>query len=264
MMKKIKHIPVAAFCLAVIMSAPMRAGTVIVYQQTFDNTTEAPIDPADVRTDYGWTHHVTASGSLATGAWGITSDLGDPNAGTDRGYIFSNTQFAQDPESRSIFWTEQIAANPVDIADIVSVTWMQGNQNAPAGFGDQLRVALRVNDSWYVSALADPQTQHVWGDGEFASNAQLITFSFAGAGWETLNFNGSFSGNGTVMERGSSATLPGTGSVQAVGLFFDEVNETRRFDTFTVVAIPEPSTFLLFGLAGAGAILGAGRRKRRR
>ncbi|MEI9962887.1 MAG: PEP-CTERM sorting domain-containing protein [Limisphaerales bacterium] len=118
------------------------------------------------------------------------------------------------------------------------------------------RIAVQIEGSWYVSTAVLANTVAVPLAGNFSSGAQKVTFNWTtdASAWNSLNFT-----PGATLEFGSalSSPLPG-GSITGFGLYSDQEagagNATRRFDTFQIDAIPEPSSAML-GLAGVGMLM---------
>jgi MYXO-CTERM domain-containing protein len=140
-----------------------------------------------------------------------------------------------------------LSSKPLD-----SISWYQGNNYNSAYY---MHAALKISGTWYASnnVATNP---YVSGGADFSdtsgtkNSAVLRTVDMASATWTTVN------SDYTV---GSAASLPTTGTVEAVGILTSSPNQYFRFDTFSVSVVPEPT----LGLALAGlAMLATGRRRR--
>jgi len=253
---------------AVVLVAALQAGASIVYQETFDNSTGGNVaynsSPTNVHVKYGCTVHETGNGNYANNAnWAVSSGNGDQGAGLATGFLFNSSYggFGGDL-TRTLAWTEEIGPLSVNSGNITSVWWKQGHAtNAPG-----TRVALKVGGAWYASQVAPTQSVSVATGGNFSNQASLVTLPFAGASWFKLNFNGTYpsTSSSAGLSIGASTNLP-SGTVQAIGLYIHELANpgvTRRFDTFTVQAIPEPGALSTVAL-GLGALGALARRRRR-
>jgi hypothetical protein len=234
----------------------------VVYRETFNNTT----DPADnlALGNAGWAlrHGLLAgNGGIQTTNTGISSvtgrpvDLGGVNSGsTDvvaNGLAFSSLALT---DGDGIFYTnEYTVARSVN--EISTVSWYQGNANA----GNSFRVAVQIGGAWYASdaAFTGPAVGSAANFGTQAE-AKSFTWTTAASAWRNLTFT-----PGTSLSLGAVLTeaLP-TGDLTGFGLYTNNRSGILRFDTFTITAVPEPSSFA--ALAGLGALGFVAARRRRR
>jgi hypothetical protein len=235
--------------------------TNLVYQQTFNNTTGNNI--FDLLNTYHWAIHETAVGDLYQVQYGGTavgssSGAGAPTGlGTTNGFIFNTSfnNFGGFTNRRMLAWTWDIASANLLAADLVMVNWYQGNAETQT----INQVALKINGQWYVSSNGFNQSVAVSSGANFGTQAEAKSFSFASATWRILNFDGGTNSNGTFLNMGGTTTL-GSGTVEAIGLYVDGTDaSSRRFDSFQVYAIPEPSAL---ALVGAGLLASALLRRR--
>ena len=162
--------------------------------------------------------------------------------GLAKGYIYSKNDILITKDV--LYWTDEYGEVSTD--DLVDVIFYSNNQNA----GDDLRVALQIKDasdvkSWYVSTTTFSST--VW---------QENTLDVSEATWNALTFT-----PGTVLSRGTGTVELGSGTVTAFGVYTDCKYETQRIDSFTITAVPEPSTLVLLGLGGLCGLIALLRRR---
>ncbi|MCC5846447.1 MAG: PEP-CTERM sorting domain-containing protein [Verrucomicrobia bacterium] len=249
MKKQLFHSVTVAFLLTAIL--PVHAQTFVDYREIFPRPTGAS-GPASMA-DYGWfahrgpdatqiTAHTTTSGSPQ---WAVSAGTGrpdnlaavnsnPPNDGEALGFAFFYANATEG--SPVLLWTNE---HSTDLVMVQQFDWWQGNQTGTDGF----RLAIQVGTDWYVSAQNNTQSA---GVSTFSTQAEQMTQLMAGSSWNTLNFT-----SGSTLSMGTAALLPETGTISAFGLFAEThtQNTSLRFDTFTVTAIPEPSTVVLLGIA---------------
>ena len=244
----------------VVLALPLALQATVVYQENFDNGTGSNVPIAGNLSAYGWTGHETLGASLITNsnAYASSSANGDSGNGTATGFLFNTSYngFGDANQRTNLLWTDEVAALNILSTNINFVDWLQGN----ALTTDRYRVALRIGGSWYASNLAAAQSNPVSAGSDFSANATRVSLTFNSATWQTLAFNGTNSTNsGVNFALGNSTVLP-TGNVTAAGLYIEQASGSRRFDTFRIDAIPEPSSAAIL-VASLGML--AARRSRR-
>lgn len=209
------------------------------YQESFDNATSGNLALSSA----GWLAHETHNGVLVTHSnAGISNGLGDPLAGHAKGFAFSFSYAGYAPNlMRTLFWTTEVGPLGLTCRDIASVSWKQGNQYS----ADPGRFAVRIGSTWYVSPAVQ-QAENVPSSGDFKSTASWVSIVWGAGEWRGLNFTGTPSASSTSgLSLGSVLSLPSTGDLTAVGVFFNDPSGTRRFDSFTVVPKPRSTLLLL-------------------
>jgi hypothetical protein len=157
-------------------------------------------------------------------------------------YIFYNlSSTSSDP----VFtWTDKASVSAIGaISGVTNIILTLRNQS-PA---EDLKVALQVGGSWYVSQDVFNTT---------AANANtVVDLAVQSGSWNSLSFI-----SGTTLSEGGAVSLPLSGTVDALGVFDASDTATMRVRVvdFTVESIPEPATLGLLGFAFA-ALLGVRR-----
>ncbi len=215
------------------------------------------------------TGRVTGVDNINAGSMIITAPTGgvatNPSPGQNStGFVFvapQNVPFSS--ASPILIWTNE-GANLVSTSTAHQFSFYLGNTTTAS----VVRVAVQVGGAWYVSA--NPFSTASMTGGQFAANAELKTLTFDPAAdqWRSLSFSQAatnpFSTNGGGnLSLGALSTNDLSGGITAFGIYIDSgTNNSVRFDTFTITAIPEPSAFA--ALAGLGALGLAATRRRRR
>ncbi len=153
-----------------------------------------------------------------------------------------------------LMWTSEYGI-PINAYLHSQVEWWQGNDTAT----DADRVAVRVNQNWYVSNRSFQQAAGLGGDINFATDSGRKILDVSTAQWRVLNFN-----QGTQLAiTGGLVSLPtNIGDVTAFGLYVDNKTSSLRFDSYSVTT-PEPGMATLFSIGTL--VLGSSVfRKRRR
>ena len=237
-----------------------------IYRETFGNAVNTRQHP----NVFGWqtfqasgAQYNTIDGNHAvdtSATLGRPGDVANVNAGPNQ-----DGSFGALPASR-YFWngnrrlafTPEYQINPADyVPGSIVFSFYLGNNNATANM-DPVRVAIRVNNTWYVSVqtFSTPQV----ASANFATAAELksLTFNPAAANWQILNFDGTYDGGGypggpTAVVTDSSTAMslsPNasdlSGTITAFGILFlaatldfaTNPQSNIRFDTFQVDATP--------------------------
>ena len=208
-----------------------------------------------------------ATGVSGNAAAGQPGDVANVNAGANsdgtfgaypRGLYF----ISQNEQAPKLMWTSEFSVN----SNLAGLTfgWRQGNDNDTAGF----QLALRVGGQWVVSTATINSVGYPDGIGNFAASAQTksVAFDPTAANWLTLNFDGTWDSTTNVgtpstvpLATGAAPASNLSGVIDGFGLYSAIDLGTRRFDTFEVTGVPEPSSLTLAALAGL--IVAAKRRK---
>jgi hypothetical protein len=152
-------------------------------------------------------------------------------------------------------YTVDTTLNPIqDISFYAGSTALNG---VVPGF----RIAVQIDGNWYASAQVLANAVSVASAANFhlgagSGGAQQVTFNWttAASAWDSLSFT-----PGTTLVLGSTllSDLPGD-PVTGFGLYSDQEpgggNATRRFDTYQIDMVPEPSSAVL-ALFGVGVLM---------
>jgi hypothetical protein len=223
---------------------------------------------------------------------GTADAIGQVNAGpvigaTPAAYG-AGIPFATPAVGNVLFWTPEYPSASgtagIDPSTLSALTfsWYQGNGNTDGSW----RVAIHQGGQWYVSQTQFSNTASVSSAGNFAqggddgnggsshgSELKSLAYSNSASSWFQLNFDGTFTlgatpgtgtgGAGTVLSLGATPGSNLSGVIDAFGLFSDVPGAAgnRRFDTFTIDAVPEPATMLLAAIGGCALVVAGGRRK---
>jgi hypothetical protein len=223
--------------------------------------------PSATLSSIGWNAYVIDND-------GSVNDLSDTTFGVAEAYNISSGSYGYTRPAGSvsynesdnlglIFTTETTAAlDSTSIADIISLSVdlsIDGSSEDPA----TARFAIQMEDTWYVSILADVSTTQ---DGQnFTSFTTSELFDFTdGNNWYELTVSTGAGGEITIADSVVGGTL--SGDITAFGLYAENGNDITggdhfRFDNYSITIIPEPSTFAL--LSGALALSAVMFRRRR-
>jgi hypothetical protein len=200
--------------------------------------------------------------------------IGDPATAYGQGIPFVTMA-----TGTALFWTPEYATtsgtglgiDPTAYAEL-QFSWYQGNNNTTGAW----RVAVQVSGQWYVSqteyfnnaavvSIVDFPQGDDNGEGGTAHGAELKTFTYSAsaATWFALNFDGTYDmtthtgTSGAVLTLGAQPVADLSGTIDAFGLFSNTTGASgnRRFDTYTITAIPEPGTLALLAVTGVGFVL---------
>ncbi len=234
--------------------------TQIHYLQDFGQPNSANNNTSVKLTDYAWKAsfgttnfgddvsqnnfwHPNGGSSMVRGAIGSPLDAakvsasGPAQGGAGRGMVlFYNTGFAEN-HNKLVYTEEHSVAQSSNLL----FRW----HGAAASTGTNLRLALRVDGSWFVTSnQAQSFTTLTANVADFAQNAAEWIVDPNTAQWLNLSFaNGGSQG---VLAPGSSATLP-AGDITAFGVFAtynpqtDGLGNLAMIDSFTVFEAPEES-----------------------
>ncbi|MDY0170366.1 MAG: hypothetical protein RBS80_27725 [Thermoguttaceae bacterium] len=148
-----------------------------------------------------------------------------------------------------LHWTEEYTVDR-SYLNVREIQWRQRNNLPDDVADDAMRVAVRIEDDWFVSEQTFSNTTTSWTP---------MQLNFGRATWLELEFD-----PGSILELGAAAPFLPDGNITAFGLFADNATVTHRIDSFTILAIPEPGSAVLLAVAGLCAAWWLPRRRRRR
>jgi hypothetical protein len=281
-----KNLLLPLSALAILASAASAQS--VLYRETFSATTAfnnsqpgtvgwaVHSGSAVYYSDFGQNAAGVGSGSVSLPVNGIPTDVSNVNAGSQTSTINPSGQTATGiffvstgingttPKPAFLAWTNE--AGPIAASTVGNISFYLGSTSG----AQPVRVAVQVGGSWYVSTETFQDDNISGGASGFAAGASLQSFNFttAASAWQTVSFQQS--GSNPLTSNGTgNLTITGTalsalsGNITAFGIYGNNGSSaTTRFDTYTITAIPEPSSFA--ALAGLGALgLVASRRRRR-
>lgn len=249
----------------------------ITYTQPFNNTTNQVLIPnatPNALTNWGWAAVNGNAPNIPGTQWGTLSDAngagGTPglayNLGANNVRGFA-TWFAGDLET---------PANAMSLAqsDLLSLSTRIGHGHT----ANQTRWLMRIDDDgtdrWFVSLQTYQMATAIEFVSGFEDNNIGISANFTDLEWRPLlnpdedapfdGLIGAASDGFTLITNAANpaaSTLP-TGNITALGVYHWHTNNSAtRFDDFTIVAIPEPGTLVLFGIAVGSVFLFRRRKK---
>jgi len=260
----------------ILLSMQLTQAQTPIYRELFANIGTVNAVPSSDSWVGSWSATAIdsqAGGSSATGGYfGISSSNGNSTGvgvpintspaevNTNRGFLFVSGG-AGLPGATS--WIATTSAYTVNTANysVNEMSFYSGNNFTAA----LEHFVVQIDGNWYASVQTFGNAAAVTSAANFASQAQLDTFTWttAASAWETLNYT-----PGTTLTVGSvlSSALPGD-NITAFGLYSDGTgaNATMRADTFqidaTPIAAPEPSSIVL-ALTGLGVLMGLRRSRK--
>jgi hypothetical protein len=263
------------FTGATLLSIQSTQAQTPIYRELFANTSGANVAPSVDSWAGSWTAAATdsqntvAGGGAVAGYFGISSSTGNSSGpvginttpaepATGPGFLFVSGG-AGHPGATS--WIATTSAYTVNTANysVNDMSFYSGN-NFTASLE---HFVVQIDGNWYASVQTFGNAAAVTSAANFASQAQLDTFTWttAASAWETLNYT-----PGTTLTVGSVLTsaLPGD-NITAFGLYSDGTgaSATMRADTFQIDAtpVPEPSSIVL-ALSGLGVLMGLRRSRK--
>lgn len=259
------------FCLAfagsLLLTLPGQAA--ILYQQTFGN-----VGPGNGQVSaVGWSLYATSSAVDHTGDYGpLAGSTGAPTnlsnvnssvvtASQTNGYASYGIAtasgiclFLPNATEAGVSGFGSVNLNPASYSDL-SFSWYQGD-----GLNVDQRLAVQIGGNWYATANTFVNQINF---ASFDSNAVQKSFSFdpTAALWRDLTFTAgsslTISGSNRILDLPSGAItnfgILGQSSASGTG--------NVRFDSFSVVGVPEPGIFSLVSLAAVGLLFGTRKRQ---
>jgi hypothetical protein len=202
---------------------------------------------------------------------GIPTNLTNVNAGAmseTNGFPFASG-FQAVSNNILTYTTSTNFTGTISPSNIGSISFYSGNTSNlfPNGMPGY-RIAVEIDTNWFVSAQLLTQSNNIANAAAFNTSGQQLVFNWPGSTWDSLNFVPGSTSTPGVLILGSLTTLP-TDNLMAFGLYSDPaVNTnglggvaTRRWDTYEIDAIPEPSSVALVFI-GLGALLGLRRSRK--
>jgi hypothetical protein len=241
------------------LSKPKLGGPFVAYREIF------PYTGTVASSITGWNSRWGASASEVNrqeiaNVDGSPTDVlwinSNPDAGwkTDKGYLVTHPGSGSYSAHPVLHWTEEYTVDRSRL-DVLGVQWYQNNNLPTNSANDATRVALRIEDDWFVSEQTFSNTTAAW--------TLMELKDFGTANWLELDFDpGDSPGLGLLALGGPAPFLP-RGNITGFGLFVDNATVTHRIDSFTILAIPEPGSALLLAVAALCVALGLPRRRRR-
>src|ERR1035437_1476905 len=259
---------VTVFVGATLLS--MQVTQAQIYREVFGNITGTGSSNA-APSSVGWAGNwgATASdasvGDTAPGTFnnfGVSTALGKPqnlgniNASPEVSQA-NGLAFVSQPGQNFIFYTAGYTVNTA----IQDISFYAGNTFDTAGGIPGFRIAVQQDGNWYASTAVLANSANVSSAGNFSSapvGAQQVTFTWttAASAWDTLTFIPT-----TTLALGGISGGLNADPTTAFGLYSDATdslgnteNAIRRFDTYQIDTVPEPSSVVL-ALFGAGVLM---------
>lgn len=231
------------------LATPDLRNAMVAYREIFPNPSTAadlPLSTAGWNSRWGDSaanvprQEVARANGSPADAVPISSD--PANDGMAIGYLVTHPggSYNSDPV---LHWTDEFTIDR-GYWSMYEAQWRQRNTSA----GDATQVAVRIEDDWFVSEQSFSNAS--------AGSWDLMRLNFGRASWLELDFEPD-----SLLALGDPASLPAIGDITAFGLFVDNAVDTHRIDSFTIFAVPEPTSAVL--LVVAGLCLALGRRRRR-
>jgi hypothetical protein len=254
---------VTVFVGATLLSMQVTQAQVPIYREVFGNNaapagTNAPLSTVGWAGYWGATANDQSNPSLnnfgVSAAAGRPSTLDNINAGTSlstvNGLVFTSGGAGSAAVNNWIAYTTGYTVDTT-ATPIADISFYAGNAAGAPGY----RIAVEIGGNWYASSATLANAVAVGTIGGFAAGAQMVTFNWttAASAWDSLSFT---PGSALVLGSTLISDLPG-GNVTGFGLYSDTPasgGPTRRFDTFQIDTVPEPSSVLLV-LSGVGVLI---------
>lgn len=269
-----------ALALCAIVLAPATVSANTIYRECFGNPdvgAQAYRDPGL----YGWQCHEGGFGRPLTAYTGGARDpdlnyqmiTNEPGRPQDAAAVASGPCESQqhgfwtldntgaDPTWRALVWTDEFTVDR-DLWPAGVISWHQAATKVSSHPAES-RVALRIDDAWYVTTQIFTAPDVAAGDFDATPGAERRHFLFKtdAEAWRPLDFTPDAKLQLT-LETQLADELP-DGDITAFGLYVNtNIASYVAMDSFTVAA-PEPGTMALVG-AGLGALLVTRRRQPRR
>ena len=249
---------------AILLAMQATHAQVPIYREVFGNNTAGNVLLNTVGWSGNWGPTATDSSNPSANNFGISSQVGNPNnldninAGGPslsmaNGLVFTSGTAAS--LNNWIAYTTGYTVNPT-LTPIQDISFYAGSAaNGTLGIPG-FRIAVQIDGNWYASTEVLANTVAVASAANFNSGAQQVTFNWTtdASAWDSLSFTPA-----TTLALGSTLTSPLPGDpITGFGLYSDQEpgggNATRRFDTFQIDAVPEPSSVVLV-LFGVGVLM---------
>jgi hypothetical protein len=260
---------VTVFAGAILLS--MQVTQAQIYREVFGNNTAGNNLLSTVGWSGAWGPTATdsAGGGMLANNFGVSAALGDPqnldniNAGGPSLSTANGLLFTSGGTAATMSWIAYTTGYTVDTTatPIQDISFYAGSA-ANAGVIPGFRIAVQIDGNWYASTAVLANTVAVASAGVFNSQAQKVTFNWttAASAWDSLTFV-----PGTSLVLGSTLVSPLPGdNITAFGLYSDQLTgggATRRFDTYQIDPVPEPSSVVLV-LSGVGMLMGLRRSRK--
>jgi hypothetical protein len=252
---------VTVFAGAILLS--MQVTQAQIYREVFGNTTGNALF-STVGWSGAWGSSAIDSSNPSPNNFGISSSVGSPNnldninAGGPSVSLANGLAFTSGTGASLTNWLAYTTGYTVNttLTPVQDISFYAGSA-ANSTFGiPGFRIAVQVGGSWYASTMVLANTVAVSSAANFNTGAQKVTFNWTtdASAWNSLDFT-----PGVSLALGSTlaSSLPG-GSITGFGLYSDQEagggNATRRFDTFQIDTVPEPSSVVL-ALFGVGVLM---------
>ena len=251
----------------ILLSMQVTQAQVPIYREVFGNNSATNANLNLVGWSGAWGPTATDSSNPSPNNFGISTALGDPqnldniNAGGPSLSLANGLAFTSGTGASLNNWIAYTTGYTVNTAltPIQDISFYAGSA-ANGTFGiPGFRIAVQIDGNWYASTEVLANTVAVASAANFNTLAQQVVFNWttAASAWDSLTFV-----PGTTLALGSPllSDLPGD-PVTAFGLYSDQEpgtagpgNATRRFDTYQIDTVPEPSSVVL-ALFGAGMLM---------
>ena len=250
-----------------------------IYREVFGNFasggTNAPLSTVGWLGNWGATASDASVGDAPAGSFnnfGVSTALGSPNnLGNINALPVEISQanglgFVSQAGQNFIAYTTGYTVNTA----INDISFYAGSTFDTAGGIPGFRIAVQQDGNWYASTLVLANSLNVSSAGNFhlapgSGGAQLVTFNWttAASAWDNLTFT-----PGTTLALGGISGGLNADPITAFGLYSDATdslgnteNAIRRFDTFQIDPVPEPSSVGLI-LSGVGLLMGLRRSRK--